>query len=46
MLGEGGLWKISESRGYQMEGEVADSEGRGTYYRIRVEGGTELTPPD
>ena len=26
--------------------EVDDIEDRGTYQRIRVEGGTELTPPD
>ena len=36
MLMEGNLWKILESRRDQVEGEVSDIEGRGTYHRIRV----------
>ena len=33
------------SMGDQVEGEVADIEGRGTYNRNQVEGGADLTPP-
>ena len=46
MIGQGNLWKISESRGDQVEGGLADIEGKGAYHRIRVEGGTDLTPLD
>ena len=45
MLREGNLWKILASSGDQLEGELDGIEGRGTYHRIRVNGGTELTPP-
>ena len=44
MLGEGNLLKIPASRGYQVEGGVADIEGKVTYHRSQVEGGTDLTP--
>ena len=30
----------------KVEGEVADIEGMVTYHRSRVEGGTDLAPPD
>ena len=46
MLGEGNIWKILASRGDQVEVEVADIEGRGTYHRSQFEFGTDLTPPD
>ena len=44
MLGEGNLWKISASRGDQVEVEEDDIEGRGTCHRSQVKGGTDLTP--
>ena len=46
MIGEDNIWKFLASRGDQGKVEVVDIEGRGTYHRSRVEGGTELTPPD
>ena len=45
MIREGNLWKISTSRGDQIEGEVADIKERGSYHRIRVEGRNDRTPP-
>ena len=44
-LGKTNLWKILASRVDQVEGEGAEIEGRETYHRIRVEDGTDFTPP-
>ena len=45
MIGEVNLWKILASRGYEVEGEMADIDERGTYHMSRVEGGTDINPP-
>ena len=45
MLREVNIWKISVSRGDKVGFEVADIEGRGTYHRRLVQGGTDVTPP-
>ena len=41
---EGNIWNILVSKGYQVEGKLADIEGRGTYHRSRVEVAIDLTP--